>query len=47
MRMKINVLGISNVQWTGPGQHTPKNSKMFYAWNNDPAHRYEVEMLLG
>lgn len=46
-RMKINILGISDVQWPGSGKcNTSSGVLMYYSGTQDPKYRYGVGFLL-
>lgn len=45
-RLKINMLGVSDVQWTGSGKCPTKNGTMYFSGNNNPNHRYGVAIIV-
>lgn len=45
-RLKINILGISDVQRHGSGKHTTKNGTMYFSCKNNSTHRYGVAIIV-
>lgn len=45
-RLKIDILGISDVQWPGSGKISSRHGVMYYSGNSEPAHRYGVAIIV-
>lgn len=45
-RLNINILGISNVQWSGCGECCTSDYYIYYSGTNNPQHRYGVTIIM-
>lgn len=46
VRLKIDVVGMSDTRWIGSGELSTENGRVYYSGNDDTQHRYGVAVIL-
>lgn len=46
-RLKIKILGLSEVRWPGTGRHRTQNGVLYFSGGDDPKHQYGVGVLIS
>ena len=46
-RLSINILGISEMRWTGSGQCTVSNHVVYYSGNDGDEHQHGVGIIMS